>query len=268
MEEFSIYAVFNQPKAALLGNTAAVVYRDVMPSTEYMQRVAADLNQPATTFLAPAGDNKHFFVRWFAPDAEIGLCGHGTLAAVIHLASETDGKVQLIAGDQKLYGNLIDDVQAEMELDSILVSGETTIPEGLEEALGKKIVGYFPTPNKDIVLLESEEDVINMEPNFNALRKIKVFGYAVTAQGNVADFVSRTLVPHVQQLEDHATGSSHAALAPFWSDRLGKTEMKAVQHSPRGGFFKCEVEGHIVRLKGYYQKIASGKLSIAEAVNV
>ncbi|MCA6074692.1 PhzF family phenazine biosynthesis protein [Fulvivirga sedimenti] len=268
MEEFSIYTVFNQPKAGLLGNTAAVVYQEIMPSGDYMQRLAADLNQPATTFIAPAGDDVHYLVRWFAPDAEIGLCGHGTLAAIAHLANDTSTTVRLIAGEQKLYGQITAESQAVMELDSILVSGQTDAPDGLQEALGKQIVGYFPTPNKDIVLLETEEDVFNMEPDFAALRQIKVFGYAVTAPGNVADFVSRTLVPHVQQLEDHATGSSHAALAPFWAERLGKTELKAVQLSPRGGYFKCQVQSNTTRLQGYFQKIATGKLTVSEVANV
>jgi PhzF family phenazine biosynthesis protein len=268
MEEFSIYAVFNQPKAGLLGNTAAVVYQEVMPSGDYMQRLAADLNQPATTFIAPAGDDIHYLVRWFAPDAEIGLCGHGTLAAIAHLGADTSSTISLLAGEQKLYGKVIDDYQAVMELDSIPVTAETDAPEGLQEALGKRILGYFPTSNKDIVLLESEEDVFSMDPDFAALRKIKVFGYAVTAPGNVADFVSRTLVPHVAQLEDHATGSSHAALTPFWANRLGKNELKAIQLSPRGGYYKCQQQDTKTRLKGFFQKIATGKLSVSEVANV
>ena len=225
-----------------------------------MQRIAADLNQPATTFIARAGNNKHYLVRWFAPDAEIGLCGHGTLAAIAHLGSNAEEIIHLLAGNNELSGTKLQKREACMTLESIPNNGSTATPEGLEEALGVDIAGYYPTSNKDIVLINSEESLITMKPDFQALRKIKVFGYAVTAPGNNVDFVSRTLVPHVQQLEDHATGSSHAALAPFWSERLNKNDLIAIQHSPLGGFFHCAVAGDSTTLSGSFRIIATGEL--------
>ena len=268
MESFSIYAVFYKRESGLLGNTAAVIVSNALPADTVMQQIAADLNQPATTFLAPAGLDDHYLVRWFAPDAEIGLCGHGTLAALVHLSKGPDHGIVLMAGDQKLTGRKLNDHQAEMTLESIPSTGPTEIPDGLEEALGQKIMGYYPTANKDIVLLEKEEHVMQMEPDFQALKQIRVFGYAVTAPGNTVDFVSRTLVPHVRQLEDHATGSSHAALAPFWANRLKKNSLKAIQHSPRGGYFRCDINGLFCTLKGNFTKIAAGKLSTAETASV
>ncbi|MEJ2004209.1 MAG: PhzF family phenazine biosynthesis protein [Cyclobacteriaceae bacterium] len=261
MEDFAIYAVFNKEKMGLFGNTAAVVYSENLPSESVMQRLASDLNQPATTFIAPAGNDKHYLVRWFAPDAEIGLCGHGTMAAIAHLGQATNDEIHLLAGDHELSGRILPNSKAEMKLESIPNSGKTEIPDGLEEALGVAIEAYYPTSNKDIVVLKSEDDLIQMKPDFQALRNIKVFGYAVTAAGHTVDFVSRTLVPHVQQLEDHATGSSHAALAPFWAERLSKTSLTAIQHSPRGGYFKCSVSENQTILSGSFNIIATGKLT-------
>jgi len=93
---------------------------------------------------------------------------------------------------------------------------------------------------------------------FALLRTSEIFGYAVTALGDESDFVSRTLVPHVHQLEDPATGSSHAALAPFWSKRLNKSKMTAYQLSSRGGKFNIRLENNLVNLSGEFQCLSSG----------
>ncbi|MGB0178260.1 MAG: PhzF family phenazine biosynthesis protein, partial [Owenweeksia sp.] len=90
----------------------------------------------------------------------------------------------------------------------------------------------------------------------------EVFGYVVTAAGNKVDFVSRTLVPHVQQLEDPATGSSHALLTPFWAKRLGKNTLYAHQLSSRGGAFNCTYNDEKVQLNGRFSILATGHFKL------
>jgi predicted PhzF superfamily epimerase YddE/YHI9 len=46
------------------------------------------------------------------------------------------------------------------------------------------------------------------------------------------------------------TGGAHCALAPFWSARLGKSEVRAFQASARGGEMICRVAGERVELEG------------------
>lgn len=254
MDNFSILAVFDAPSKGLRGNTAAVLYGDTLPAAAEMQYIAGELNQPATTFLAPHADPNTFEVRWYAPDSEIQLCGHGTLAAIAFLRGEQT--VHLKAKSHHLSGYLSGAMQATMSIAPIL-SKEAKIPDGLEAALKVPVISYRKTSNKDIVVTRSEKDVVNMVPDFAALRKIPVFGYAVTAPGDDVDFVSRTLVPHVAQLEDHATGSSHAALAPFWASELGKSSLKAIQRSPRGGYFEIGMSD-TVELTGHYTEVIGG----------
>lgn len=255
MNPFWCISVFDNPEAGLLGNIAAVILLEKPLPEPEMQQLAADINQPATTFLWP-GDDGSYHVRWFAPDEEIGLCGHGTLAAVAALQK----KVTLRTSRDELTGEIHADNFASMNLSAIPVTGRPEPPAGLADALGVSVKGYFTTDNKHIVLLEDEETLVNMEPDFGALRKIDVFGYTVTAPGDTSDFVSRTLVPHVGQLEDHATGSSHAALTPFWADRLKKTQLMAIQRSPRGGQFSCLLDDSRVILKGHYTILVEGRL--------
>ena len=259
--DFGIIAVFDHPGEKLLGNTAAVILLDSFPSKKSMQAIARDMNQPATTFIVPSGEKHTYDVRWFAPDSEIRLCGHGTLAAVAFL--DEQDKITLHARNHVLSGTITGEFQAMMEIEPIL-SEAAEIPDGLIEALGVPVEAYRKTNNKDLVIINNEKLLVDMQPDFEALRNIDIFGYAVTAPGVSVDFVSRTIVPHVVQLEDHATGSSHAALAPYWSERLKKTHLKAIQRSPRGGYFDINLERRTVQLTGHYSEIIRGKLTHIE----
>ncbi|MFN2423984.1 MAG: PhzF family phenazine biosynthesis protein [Cryomorphaceae bacterium] len=258
---YQLISVFTDAKSGLAGNISAVTEVDEMPTTEVMQRIARDLHQPATTFLAPPDAEGVHKVRWFAPDAEIGLCGHGTAAAVAYLSEKTGpGRFAFRAGDYILSGKGDPARRSfEINLDAIPVISELPVPEALTEGLGIKIKAHFSTGNKNIVLVESAEALRDMKPQFHTLRTLDYFGYAVTAPDDGdCDFVSRTLVPHVGQLEDHATGSSHAALVPFWAERTGKSSMSARQLSPRGGLFSCGFSDHTVSLGGTYEVLAEG----------
>lgn len=50
--------------------------------------------------------------------------------------------------------------------------------------------------------------------------------------------------------EDPVTGSAHTMLIPYWSERLGKTQMFARRVSARGGDVRCELKGDRVRMGG------------------
>lgn len=260
--EYFLITVFNAPERNLLGNISAVFLLDHPISDETCQRIANDLNQPATTFIWKAQDEWH--IRWFAPDQEIQLCGHGTMAAIAlfdHL-----GKVPPTFHYRK--GTVSGTVDTS-GIATILKAGtfeKSSAPEGLEEALGVVIGEYYATNDKDIVVLKNQQEVQTLQPNFDALKKLEPFGYAVTAKGDEVDFVSRTLVPKVQQLEDHATGSSHTVLVPYWSKVLSKNELKAEQLSPRGGAFICSLNSPEVALKGNYQVVSKGNYKLKNIV--
>lgn len=258
--KFSIISVFTDEASGFRGNTAAVIMLSSIPDKKWMKSIAADFNQPAITFLWPGEKENSFGIRWYAPDGEINLCGHGTMAATAFLAGMGDGKFDFQYADGFVHG-LIENGKCSIILEPIPIKRSLPVPVELKEGLSAEILEYYETENKNLVVLSSEQEVKNLKPDFSRLRESEVFGYAVTAPGEQVDFVSRTLVPHVQQLEDHATGSSHAILVPFWSERLGKNSLVALQHSPRGGKFSCELRDEGVVLSGDYEIIAVGSLS-------
>ena len=59
------------------------------------------------------------------------------------------------------------------------------------------------------------------------------------------------------------TGSSFTQLAPYWSKRLGKRELRARQVSARGGEVACRVEGGRVFIAGKAVLYLEGTLALA-----
>lgn len=49
---------------------------------------------------------------------------------------------------------------------------------------------------------------------------------------------------------DHAEGSAHCMVAPYWAQRLGNGEIHAWQASERGGELLCGVRGDRVSVAG------------------
>src|SRR6478735_10590935 len=80
------------------GNPAAICLLDGPADEQWMQAVAAEMNQAETAFLEPMieldgtgddGDGEAggpvWRLRWFTPVCEVALCGPATLAAAHHL---------------------------------------------------------------------------------------------------------------------------------------------------------------------------------------
>ena len=77
------------------GNPAGVWVGDVLPATEVMQRIAADVGFSETAFVAPASGRERT-VRYYSPEAEVSFCGHATIATGVVLGeTEGDGIYQL-----------------------------------------------------------------------------------------------------------------------------------------------------------------------------
>jgi predicted PhzF superfamily epimerase YddE/YHI9 len=90
-----------------------------------------------------------------------------------------------------------------------------------------------------------------------ALRNIELMAI-VTARGRDTDVVSRVFVPAWGVDEDPVTGSAHAALAPFWAERLGRDHFTAFQASRRGGRVDVRLEGERAILGGRCVTVIEG----------
>jgi predicted PhzF superfamily epimerase YddE/YHI9 len=73
--------------------------------------------------------------------------------------------------------------------------------------------------------------------------------------------VSRFFAPADGIPEDPVTGSAHTALAPFWSERLGRDDLTALQASARGGLVRTSIHGDRVHLTGHAVIVVDGTLT-------
>lgn len=219
------------------GNPAAVCLLDQPADENWMQSLAAEMNLAETAFVRPVEDG--FSLRWFTPKTEVELCGHATLASA-HVLWEQ----HRVAGDQTIAFHTLSGTLRATPRDGFIEldfpsrpARACEEPPGLSAALGVAPVFVGRSKEDYLIQVDSEVTLRRMTPDFQALGKIDVRGVIATARGDGKpyDFVSRFFAPAVGINEDPVTGSAHCTLAPFWSERLGRTSFKAYQASSRGG---------------------------------
>jgi PhzF family phenazine biosynthesis protein len=244
------------------GNPAGVCLLTKDVTSEWMQQVAAELGLSETAFVLQRPDGE-FDLRWFAPAAEVGLCGHATLATAHTLWELGELDPSDIARFHTKSGLLTAARRSEwIELDFPASPTERVAPPaGLLEALGLEAVFVGKTRFDFLVEVESEAAVRSARPNFDALRGLGVRGVMITARSGSAnaDFVSRFFAPGIGVDEDPVTGSSHCALAPYWQAKLGRDELIGTQISARGGTVCCRVVGGRVSLSGRAVTVLRGE---------
>ncbi|NIT56642.1 MAG: isomerase, partial [Aliifodinibius sp.] len=113
-----------------------------------------------------------------------------------------------------------------------------------------------------LYVVESEEQVRNLNPDIRAMAKADVRGIIVTAPGKEYDFVSRFFAPNAGVDEDPVTGSAHTMLTPYWSDRLDKKKLVGRQVSRRGGTVYCHHKGDRVEISGEACTVMQGEFTI------
>ena len=244
------------------GNPAAVCLLDDERDAEWMQAVAAEMNLSETAFVRPL--SKGFELRWFTPTVEVDLCGHATLASAHALWSEkivaAGSAISFISKSGELVCVQRDDL-IELDFPATPVTSAARSVD-LRNALGVEPVFHGASKFDDLVLVQSEEALRSVRPDFQKLRALPSRGVIVTSTSNNPrfDFVSRFFAPNAGVNEDPVTGSAHCALGPFWSERLGKTEMTAFQASARGGVVRVRVAGDRVFLAGHAVTVLKGVL--------
>ena len=141
----------------------------------------------------------------------------------------------------------------------------TSLRAGLLEALAVTPSYVGKTVFDQLLLVDDEQTVRSLTPDFVKLAKWNARGVIVTSRSNdpAFDFVSRYFAPAAGINEDPVTGSAHCCLAPFWAKRLGKDSLVGYQASPRGGVVRTVVCGDRVLLQGQAVTIFCGQLSTA-----
>ena len=253
---FQVDAFAERP---LTGNPAAVMPLDRWLDDELMQAIAAENNLSETAFTVPSErDDADFDLRWFTPTTEVEMCGHATLASGHVLLTGQPVRFSTCSGI--LTVSRKDDL---LELDLPAQKVDTGIEPGLVEALGVKGESFLGRSGNGsaIVVLPDEAAVRAVTPDFARLRTINRL-VIVTAPGDREDIASRVFAAYHGIDEDPVTGSAHAALVPFWADRLGRDAFTALQASRRTGLLHCRLEGDRVVLGGPCRTVIVGNFQL------
>ncbi|MEJ2764812.1 PhzF family phenazine biosynthesis protein [Photobacterium sp. MCCC 1A19761] len=264
-----LLTVFSGEHAA--GNPAGVVVLDDWLDTVTLQQLARHLAQPVTTFVVydESHGGSQYSVRWFSQQAEINLCGHGSLAAAAVLlefgeqAPGDAGTATEVDADA--------DVEPEAEANTVTLTSEhgtvivrrdgpryhMTLPgwqpnrlpdlKRYLKQISLPVVDSFAT--RDLVLVAESPDVVRQfTPDMAVLAAIADYHAVIlTAQDGSDGYVLRYFAPKIGIDEDIATGSAQCSLAPYWLEQLGRETLKVTQLSAQGGAFvvRQQGEGHI-----------------------
>lgn len=245
------------------GNPAAVCLLNSWLPSESMQAIAQENNLAETAFLV--GSNDRYELRWFTPLAEVDLCGHATLASAFVIINELKVNASVLFFESRSGELRVTRRGDELELDFPAdVFAASDAPAELEEALGLKCSEFYRGKTDYMVVVDDETTLVEINPNFHLMRSLGVRGVIVTAPGNDVDFVSRFFAPEVGIDEDPVTGSAHTTLTPYWSNRLGKSAMSALQLSTRGGTLHCELKADRVLIRGNAVLYLKGEIYIPD----
>ncbi len=231
------------------GNPAAVCPLDTWLADDLLQAIATENNLSETAFFVPTENGFH--LRWFTPVAEVNLCGHATLATA-HVLFEILGYAQANIAFETRSGILNvarNGLMLVMDFPATLAKS-CKPPAALLAGLGVQAVEVLAADDY-FVVVDSEDIVRTIQPDFTKLATLDLRGVCVTARGHNVDFVSRCFGPKLGIPEDPVTGSAHCTLAPYWAEKLGKSVLHARQISKRGGDIQCELKGDRVTLAGY-----------------
>lgn len=270
MAEYKFFQIDAFAEKAMGGGPAAVMPMEVFPTAEVMQAIAAENNLAETAFIVAKGKGA-FDLRWFTPALEVPLCGHATLASAHALYAHLGFDGAEIGFDTKsgrLTVKRLSDGRLEMDFPAQPPKAQAMLEE-LVEALGARPKELVAGPYL-MAIFESPDEVIALKPDLAKVNQIA--GNATGGRGNLIcaapgagwkdgqfDVVSRFFAPGSGIPEDPATGSAHCIIAPFFSERLGKSELNCFQAYPgRGANITTRMAGDRVKLIGRARTVIEG----------
>ena len=239
------------------GNQAAVMPLERWLDDATLLAIAEENNFAETAFaVRDASGEADWELRWFTPTLEVKLCGHATLASG-HVLMEGDA-----VRFRTRHAGILSVSRAGQGYALSLPAWTMTprdLPDLSEGLGGAPIESHWRDGGYSLFLFPDEAAVRALSPDFAALRSQGDVMLIATAPGTDSDIVSRVFVPGGGVDEDPVTGSAHCLLTPFWAERLGKTQISAVQASARGGRLGCALEGDRVILTGACRTVIEGR---------
>ena len=258
--QLSLYQVDAFTDGPFSGNPAAVVPLSEWLPERTMQAIALENNLSETAFFVPRDDGG-IDLRWFTPLIEVDLCGHATLATAWVLFNRLEQTGDSITFHTRSGPLAVSRDGARLAMDFPAQPPTEAEIGDVTDALGAQPEAVLAAPYA-MAVMDSEETVRAIRPDFARIAALDIPELIITAPGRDCDFVSRFFAPAAGIDEDPVTGSAHCILIPYWSQRLGKTELFARQVSFRGGALWCALKDDRVSISGYATLYMEGTITL------
>ncbi len=259
MKKQPIYQIDAFTSELFGGNPAAVCPLSHWLSDDQMQSIAAENNLSETAFILP--EDEQYQIRWFTPNTEVALCGHATLASAFVIFEFLGHKKEQIVFNSKSGELRVKKNSSLLQMDFPALP-YTKIPPlpSLLKAIKVQPVEVYESTFDLLIILENEREVKEARPDLHAISDPENRGVILSAPATQADVYSRCFYPGCDVPEDPVTGSAHCVIAPYWSNRLGKKQIHAIQGLKRTGELMCEVAMERVLLSGSCQLYLQGHI--------
>jgi len=244
------------------GNPAAVVPLEKWPDDSTLQNIAAENNLSETAFFLKEGD--YYKIRWMTPENEVPLCGHATLASAFIIFNFIEKDLNKIKFMSKSGELIVERNENMFTLD--FPSHKPTpikITDTIKNCFDREPLEVLQNGFYVLAVFDSEDYIREFQPNFGMIKQIHPHAVIISSKGKEADFVSRMFAPNEGINEDPVTGSSHTVLIPYWTEKLGKKNFRALQVSKRGGELFCEDLGKRVKITGRAVLYSTGSLFLS-----
>jgi PhzF family phenazine biosynthesis protein len=250
------------------GNPAGVCPMEYWPEDGIMQNIAMENNLAETAFCV--WENDHYHIRWFTPAVEVDLCGHATLAAA-HVFFEHEN----YQGDTITFNSRSGELRVKKENTSLTLDFPVddwkliNVTSEMFQWFSLQPLEAYRGKTDYLLIFPSESDIANISPNLPVIERLtEVRGVIASAKGDNVDFVSRFFAPQSGIPEDPVTGSAHTTLTPYWSQKLNKNTLEAIQLSPRKGYLNCVNDGNRIKISGKARTYLSGQLLVGQLLSV
>lgn len=242
------------------GNPAAICILKHWISDDLMMNIAIENNLSETAFAVKEG--AFYKLRWFTPGGEIDLCGHATLACAYVIMNYVD-----VDTTQVVFHTLSGDLSVLRKNDLYEIDfpaydlTPVEVTQQMVEAIGATPKEAYL--GRDLLcIFDDESTVRQLMPDMEKLKGLDGLLLQVTARGEKTDCVSRSFAPKLNVIEDPVCGSGHCHIAPYWMNRLNKSELVAYQASKRGGTLYCSMKNGRVLLSGKASLYAIAEINI------
>ncbi len=239
--------------AALQGNKAGVCVLAAFPDDAAMQSIAAQMGHPETAFVVAQGAGR-YAIRWFTPTVEVPLCGHATLAAAHVLrARRLTSSAAPVVFVTRDGAELTAEYDAEQIRLALPRRALTALPvtADVQACVSLPISAAYLGGGELLVELAPGAELNEVRVDTMALSKREELGVIVTSAGGEGyDYGYRYFAPNIGIPEDPVTGSVNGLLAPYWAQKLNKTQFVARQFSAEGGVLSVALQADHVMVAG------------------